>query len=427
MQSSRLRLVVSLAVIVISTLVFLGTGIYVARRLENLLDARLGDALLSLAKTVASEMIVPSQDDPVALELTIVTLARARRESGAEMIVLLDRTGRIIAADPPALGRESYLTLDNDALASAMTGMAAYGERYRVDDVDLKSAFAPVKDPFGQVMGVVGIEAPADFFGALRDVRLMQGLSMVIGLLIVFGLTAVMWRFWSRSEISDKALLRTQHLATIGQMTATMAHEIRNPLSIIRSTADLIRRRHGDGSEIFDFIPEEVDRLDRLTKWYLDFARPTEARFEAISLVTVVNESISRLRKEAEVAGVTMEPPADGTDGTCQVDHDRVLQAVINVLMNAVNATPRGGEIHARVIDEGSEMRIEIEDTGHGIPEDRLAHVFEPFHTSRAAGSGLGLAVVSQVLEAHGGTVGIESTPGEGTTVHMTFPKVQTR
>lgn len=434
MQPSRARLIVSLAVILVSAIVFIAAGWVIDRRLQGLLDARLGDALVAQARTIASDLAMPSgddtsaQEDPVALALTYATLAKARIASGAEVVVLLDARGNPVAADPPLLGARPYWNLDSAPLASALTGVPAYGERYRIGGIDLKSAFAPVTDVFGDVVGVVGVEAPADFFGALRQVRLALAGTLGIGMVLVVSLTLVVWRFWARSEASERALWRSQQLAMIGQMTATMAHEVRNPLSIIKATAERIRKRHGDGSELFDFIPEEVARLDRLTQWYLNFAKPTELTFEHVSLRQIVEDSLARLRKEFETSGITVERQLDErVDGQCEGDRDRLQQAVLNILINARQATPEGGRVSIRLTDRDDRVRVEIEDNGVGIPKPEQPYAFEPFHTTKATGSGLGLAVVRQIIEAHGGVVGLTSEQHSGTVVWFEIPRRRAR
>jgi len=416
-------LVLSVAVIATSALIFLLAGWIIDRRVQGLLDDRLGEALIAQARTIAAELEMPDEDSPVALALTLGALARARLASGAEMVVLLDARGNVVAADPPTLGARPYLRLDNAPLAAALTGRAAYGERYRLGGIDLKSAFAPVSDPFGEVVGAVGVEAPAGFFGALREVRLALAATLGIGMVLVVGLTLVVWRFWSRSEASERALWRSQHLAMIGQMTATMAHEVRNPLSIIKATAERIRRKYGDGSELFEFIPEEADRLDRLTRWYLNFARPTDLTFAPVTLAEIAEESLSRLRKELEAADIAVNCPTGDAKGECEADRDRLVQAVLNVLINAQQAIGRGGTITVHISEHGERVRLEIKDTGRGIPLEEQPLVFEPFRTTKTTGSGLGLAVVRQVIEAHGGSVGLESTPGVGTKVWLELPR----
>jgi len=426
MQPSRARLVVSVAVVLASATIFAAAGMIIDRRVVRALDARLGDALVAQAQTIAANMTMPSREDPVAVALAASELARARLASDAEMVVLVDARAGIVAADPPALGTREYLTLDNDALASALTGRAAYGERYQVGGIDLKSAFAPVMDPFGGIVGAVGVEAPAGFFGALRDARLALATMVAVGIALVVALTAVVWRFWTRSEASERAMWRSQHLATIGQMTATMAHEVRNPLSIIKATAERIRRKYGDGSELFDFIPEEADRLDRLTRWYLHYARSPEVAFAPISLADIVRESAARLRKEFEASDIAVVLPPGDERGECEGDRDRLTQAVLNIFINAQEAMPTGGTITARIGGDEDRVCLEIEDTGPGVPPGERERVFEPFTTTKPMGTGLGLAVVQQVVEAHGGTASIDGAPGGGAVVRIDLPRRHT-
>ncbi|HDS74564.1 MAG TPA: hypothetical protein ENN56_03395 [Firmicutes bacterium] len=422
MRQSRVRLFVSIAIVVVSTAIFATAGILIDRRLIGVLDARLGDALESQARTIATTIIIPPNDDPVSLALIVEDLTTARIASDAQLVVLFDRFGTVIAADPPALGAEPYLRLDNTALAIALTGDVSAGERYQIGGQDLKSAFAPVTGPFGDVVGVIGIEAPADYFGALRDVRAALVLTLGIGMALVIGLTLVVWRFWERSERSERAIFRAQQLATIGQMTATMAHEVRNPLSIIRATAERIKRKYSDGDEIFDFIPEEIDRLDRLTRWYLDFARPSEATVTAVDLRNLVLESLSRVRKEIEAAGIEVDVADTDAPVMVAADRDRLLQAILNIVINAIEAMPDGGRIDGRILIRGDRARLEIRDSGPGIDAEVHASVFEPFVTTKTTGSGLGLAVVRQVVESLLGRVGIESETGVGTTVWIELP-----
>lgn len=425
MRQSRVRLVISVAIISVSAAIFATAGFFIDRRLISVLDARLGQALETQARTIATTITIPLDDDPVSLALIVEDLTTARIASDAQLIVLFDRYGTVIAADPLALGAAPYLRLDNTALASALTGEVAAGERYQIAGQDLKSAFAPVTGPFGDVVGAISIEAPADFFGALRDVRAALVTTLGIGMALVIGLTLIVWRFWERSERSERAIFRAQQLATIGQMTATMAHEVRNPLSIIRVTAERIKRKYGDGNEIFDFIPEEIDRLDRLTRWYLDFARPSEITLASIELNKLLRESVSRVRKEIETAGVTVEIGGIAEPVFVAADHDRLLQALLNIVINAIEAMPDGGRVRTQIGIRGDFARLEISDTGPGIGPEIRATVFDPFVTTKASGSGLGLAVVRQVVESLHGRVGIESEIGVGTTVWIELQRTK--
>ncbi|HQI77674.1 MAG TPA: HAMP domain-containing sensor histidine kinase, partial [Candidatus Latescibacteria bacterium] len=226
---------------------------------------------------------------------------------------------------------------------------------------------------------------------------------------------------WARSEASERALWDSQQLAMIGQMTATMAHEVRNPLGIIKAAAERIRRKYGDGTELFDFIPDEVDRLDRLTEWYLRFARPGDLRLAKARLGPIVRDSISRVRGELEAAAIEVVVE-DLAQSECLVDYDRLVQVNINILLNARQAIGSNGRVEAKVIEKSGVVRVEVKDNGPGIPARIQPNVFQPFFTTKTAGSGLGLPVMKQVVEALGGRVGLNSRPGEGSTVWYELP-----
>lgn len=421
MEASRVRVLASLSALAFSAVAFAVAGLFVDRQLQALLDDRLAEALLAQAKTVAGAVFLENTTDSVALALATGTLSATREQTGAELVVLLDARGRVLFTDPPVLGEHPYIDLDNAALASAITGKSACGERFRIGNVDLKTAFAPVFNPFGEVVAIVGIEAPADFFGALRDVRRALVVTLGLGMALVAGLVAVVWHFWARSEASERALWDSQQLAMIGQMTATMAHEVRNPLGIIKAAAERIRRKYGDGTELFDFIPDEVDRLDRLTEWYLRFARPGDLRLAKARLGSILRDSISRVRGELEAASIEVVVE-DLAQSECLVDYDRLVQVNINILLNARQAIGSNGRVEAEVVEKSGVVRVEVKDNGPGIPARIQPKVFQPFFTTKTAGSGLGLPVVKQVVETLGGKVGLNSRPGEGTTVWYELP-----
>jgi signal transduction histidine kinase len=422
MDSSRARLVVSIAVVAGATVIFAVAGYLIDQKIVQVLDARLGGALVAQAQTIAASVEFPESDDAISLALTVAGLTDVRLAGDLQVVALFDAMGNLLAADPPALGTASYLLLDNAVLADALSGSAAYGERYTIGGNDLRSAFAPVFDRYRDIVGAVGIEAPAGFFGALGEVRIAIAATLLIGMLIVVGLTVIVWRFWAKSERSERAMFRSQQLATIGQMTATMAHEVRNPLSIIRATAERIRKKFGDGTEVFDFIPEEVDRLDRITRWYLDFARPTDVAPGPVDVVAVFDNAVTRLRKEIETQGIEVVRPDENTSHVI-ADRDRLLQAMLNIVLNSTEAMTEGGKLELRIVGHPTQVRIEIVDDGPGIPADILHSAFSPFFTTKTTGSGLGLAVVQQVAQEVGGTAGIDSEMGHGTTVWLELRK----
>jgi two-component system, NtrC family, sensor histidine kinase PilS len=242
----------------------------------------------------------------------------------------------------------------------------------------------------------------------------------------------------------EAELRRSERLAATGHLAANMAHEIRNPLAAISGSLEMLRDREGRGGDVperqrlMGIALREVERLDHLIRDFLEFARPAAAEPTPVSLAGAV-EDVLKMFEASCPAGVAVssDVPAD-----CSVlaDSRQIRQVLWNLLLNAAQALPRGGAIRiaARRVeafpqgdaargrndaDEGGQsVEIAISDTGVGIEPEVLERVFEPFFTTKRAGSGLGLPTVHRMVENHGGSLSIESRPGEGTTVRVRLP-----
>jgi signal transduction histidine kinase len=248
----------------------------------------------------------------------------------------------------------------------------------------------------------------------------------------------------SRDEIGDLAralermtvqlresraqLVQAEKLASIGEMSAAVAHGLRNPLASLRAAAQLVRRHPGSPSatEHLDAIIEEVDRLDRRISHLLSFSRP--APFHPVSesvprlldeLLPAVAEPIRQQRIELELA-VPASLPA------VRVDPVQVEQAILEIVSNALDAMPAGGRLRiGAALADGAgpaQVVVEVTDTGGGIPAQVLPSVCEPFFTTRQEGTGLGLAIAKRYVEQNGGRLEIVSRPGDGTTVRVRLP-----
>ncbi|MCM2334762.1 MAG: GAF domain-containing protein, partial [Anaeromyxobacteraceae bacterium] len=203
---------------------------------------------------------------------------------------------------------------------------------------------------------------------------------------------------------AQEKLLRQERLAALGELSAVVAHEVRNPLGVIFNSLGTLRRLlrpEGDALVLLDIVGEEADRLNRIVGDLLDFARPSPPQLRP--------ERLDRLAEEAVAAALaqqhtTVEVVRDLDPGMppVQLDGRQVRQALLNVAANAVQAMPRGGRLTVRARLDGAAALVEIEDTGAGIPGDVVARIFEPFFTTKATGSGLGLAVVKRIVDAHG-------------------------
>lgn len=225
-------------------------------------------------------------------------------------------------------------------------------------------------------------------------------------------------------ETAQADLVKKERLATLGELAAVVAHEVRNPLAVIfNALATLKRTSEPDeqGRLMLDVIHEESERLDRMVSALLDLGRPEAIRLSPTPVLELVRSSIDAARNVAEpVSEVRLLVPQPVP--LARLDEQKVHQALVNLVSNAVQATGRRGPVQVRVTVEEALLRVDVIDDGDGVPMELRERVFAPFFTGRARGTGLGLAVVRRVAEAHHGSIAIETTPGGGATFVLRLP-----
>lgn len=221
-------------------------------------------------------------------------------------------------------------------------------------------------------------------------------------------------------------LKRSEKLAVIGKLAAMLAHEIRNPLHIVRGTAETIGRRFPESREFADDIREEVDRVERLIEELLDYSRDTPLRVERVDADALLETVADRVRRTIAKPQRRTLPPMRIEAADIRLEADPVLleQALTNLLINAVEASPSGEPITLRA-EKTSDGRVlfEIMDNGQGISEGDLARSMDPFFTRKARGTGLGLAIVDKISDLHGGDVSLSRRPEGGTRARLTLPQ----
>jgi two-component system sensor histidine kinase HydH len=218
---------------------------------------------------------------------------------------------------------------------------------------------------------------------------------------------------------------QTEKLAALGQLAAAIAHEVRNPLAVVRSAAqgltETLPVADTAGHRSASFIIAEVDRLSSVVASLLAFARPLRVEARPTPLDDVVARAVALAEGELATHTVRLRREPSAPLPTVQVDGDLVCQVLVGLLSNAAQATPPGGEVTVRTGTVGDAVELSVADDGPGIAPELRERIFEPFFTTRPEGTGLGLAVARQIVEAHGGRISAGAAPSGGAcfTVHL--------
>lgn len=215
-------------------------------------------------------------------------------------------------------------------------------------------------------------------------------------------------------------------LAAISRLTGGVAHEIKNPLNAIAVHLEVLRSRlAGEGQEALEeieTIQREITRLDRVVKTFLDFTRPVELRMGTVEMVGLLREILALVEPAAAQQNIGTEFDADPQEIFVEGDRDLLKQAILNVVVNAVEAMKDGGRLGVSARLSGAECVVEIADEGPGIPEDIRDRVFHLYFSTKKKGSGIGLAVAFRVVQLHNGTIDFTTEAGRGTTFRLCFP-----
>lgn len=240
------------------------------------------------------------------------------------------------------------------------------------------------------------------------------------GLLLVFQDLTGIKRLEEEVRIKDK-------LAAVGQMAASLAHEIRNPLSSISGSAEVLLTGpdvSGDQQRLLEIIKSESRRLSKTLQQFLVQARPAAPR-APVDLSPLVSEAVALLRNGSEVRpDHRVEYEADRGPHLCLADPDQIVQVFWNLARNGLEAMPHGGLLSVRLRAVGDELRLSVRDQGGGIRRDEQARLFEPFRSTSPMGTGLGLAIVYRIVQQHQGDIDVRSEPGRGTEVEVRLPRV---
>jgi signal transduction histidine kinase len=218
---------------------------------------------------------------------------------------------------------------------------------------------------------------------------------------------------------AEEHLLRVNRLSVMAELTAGLAHEIGNPLGGIKGAAEILAdgiAPNDDKHRFAKLLLQEVSRLDKVVSRFLNTVRPRRTAEGCTHIAEVLETAVSLSRKALDEDGLELETEIQDNLPPVSADRHQLVQVFLNLLLNAIHATPRGGRISLRAFRIGDTVKCEVEDSGCGIDPDHLPRLFEPFFTTRANGTGLGLAITHKILEGCDGEIHVQSQVGHGST-----------
>jgi signal transduction histidine kinase len=395
------------------------------RSVEEELGLRLVTVAESAVTTTTPQLLLRSDvaEDPFVRR----TLQEIADRHELDDVFVADPNGNLLwdLHERPLGEPVPFLELDFAAFTRAAAGVASASSAVESDGVVLKAAFAPVEEWDGTVEAVLGVAAGGGFHASVPALRrTLLGVTLGSAALVVV-LAAIFFGMSRRLAFTEAALSRSETLSAMGMMAAGVAHEVRNPLAIIAGTAVRLKKRYapaGEPDPLFDSIPEEVERLNGIVEGYLRFARDEPLALVECDLRDVVERGGRLVRDELASRRVELSRRVPAGPVPARADPQRLQQVLLNLLLNAAQAMPQGGEVELSLEEAGSRAFVRVADRGPGFGEKELKSAFTPFYTTKEKGSGLGLVMTRRIVEAHGGAIRLENRDGGGAIVTIELP-----
>jgi two-component system, NtrC family, sensor histidine kinase HydH len=323
-----------------------------------------------------------------------------------------------------ATDRSGRITFFN-AAAEKITGLSPGTVKNKEPDGFLPASLCGLRKTLDSGATITEQEMECRFAGA-RTVPVSVSAARIINELGDFVGEVIILRDLGEVRRLQEEVRRQEKLAALGGLAAGVAHEIRNPLSAIKGLATFFAGQFKDGSEAREaagVMVQEVDRLNRVITELLEFARPTDLKLCSTDLGPLLSRSLKLIQQDAAAKSIRIE--LNIGDGVCaaSIDPDRLIQCLLNLYLNAIEAMDNGGVLAVDCSPDGDEdLQITISDTGRGIAHEHLGKIFDPYFTTKNTGTGLGLAIVHKIIEAQQGRIKVESVPGRGSTFAIQLP-----
>lgn len=341
---------------------------------------------------------------------------------GVEYISLQDKDGVYLAhSDPERVGEKGQETD-----ASSSTRVRAWGQG-KVLEVTTPLSLGETS------LGIIKVGLSLAPVEALWRKSLYASLFFGLALLSAGIAGAVVIFLNQRRHVEactalEERVRRSQRLASLGNLAAGVAHEVRNPLNAIalgiqRLKKEFIPKENKEAYEKFiEVIRGEVVRLNGIVDRLLELARPSKALFVSCDASQLTAEVLALIKGEFEAKGIQLKADIPSASFAIIADGPKLKQALMNMLLNALQATPAGGTVTVTLEQRKGECRLEVKDTGPGIDPDKLEQIFDPYFTTKEKGMGLGLYVAQEIVQEHGGRLEVKSQPGQGASFILVIP-----
>ncbi len=347
-----------------------------------------------------------------------------RQKSSLQSILLLNPHGEILVSSPPSLSiQKTSSAVLRTEFKKAISGLTVVSEIREYAGEQFMSAYAPVKNIDGFISAVLVIEAKADFFTVLSSLKNRLLLFSFINLTLIILTALFLFRMIQRSMRYQSELKDQEHLVELGTMAASVAHELRNPLGIIQGTNDVIKKKYNArNDEIFNYIPDEIKRLNRLIDDFLTFSRSPKLNIETLHLEHLTEHLRLSLSEANRKKLIISKLPHT----IIQTDGQLLEQALLNVILNAFQASGNEQSVQLNISSPGkNRLRFEIIDNGPGIPIEKQAQIFTPFFTTKEQGTGLGLAITKRIIQHLQGSISFHTPKEKGAKFIIEIPSIE--
>ncbi len=422
-----------LVLVLVGGVNFIGWIFYL--QVTEIVDMEQGRNLQALA-SAASQLINPEEMALLSSNPSDTSARQSITEATRKLLPLLHvqdiyiiGKNQVLLAqtseDTGAVVVDPLLLVDQVEIEGAFAGATTSGLIFPSDATYHKRGYAPLRNSAGKIIAVIGLEASAGYVRTIQRIREALVWVGMFSLGLIFLTILLIHRVYSVFLKMEERLLVADKYQSLSQLSAGVAHEIKNPLGIISGNAELLKEETSPDSEAYYLagsILEETDRMDGILKNFMDIARPSRMEMEPKSLNSLVEKTLELTRYQYEKAGLEVVKDLGEDLPPVLVDAGKLRQVILNLLLNAKEAMAGGGRLTVKTYLRDKEVILEMKDTGPGMDKETLRKAFEPFFTTRKTGSGLGLAIAQRIMKDHKGKLELESRPGKGTLARVILP-----